>query len=330
MKRTVRAVIVTLALGVLTAPLGAGGQPAVKVPRIGVFQVGLSTAGQHFFDAFREGMRERGYVEGQNIIIERRSGENRPERVRDALAELVAMPVDVIVTSTDQGIAAARQRTRTIPIVMANSTDPVATGFAASLARPGGNVTGHSNMSPELSGKRLELLKEVVPGLLRVAVLWTPDVRGAVLDYRETHGIAQSLQIQVQSYELSRLDDLEQLFASMTAERAQAILVPPANPLVFGNRMQIVRLAQRVRLPAMYGLKDFVDAGGLMAYGPNPGEQWRHAAVYVDKILKGARAADLPIEQPTKFELSINLKTAKALGLTIPPSLVRRADHVVQ
>ena len=322
-----RLAIVTLLLYPLLAPLGADAQPAGKPFRIGVLQPGISVP---FFDAFKQGMRELGYVEGQHVIYEHRAGENRPDRIREAAAELVRMKVDVIVTSTDQGVAAARQQTRTIPIVMASSTDPAGTGFVVSLSHPGGNVTGYSNMSPELGGKRLELLREVVPGLSRLAVLWNPDIRGAILDYKQMQEAATGLNMQLQSHEITRAEDLDRAFAAITAERAQAVIVPPANPLAYVNRAQIVKLAQRNRLPSIFGLKDFVDVGGLMAYGTNSADQWRRAATYVDKILKGAKPGDLPIQQPTKFELSINLKTAKALGLTVPPSLVQRADHVVQ
>ena len=327
MIRAVFALIVPLALGLIAAPFTASAQQAVKIPTIGVLQVGTAT---NLFEAFKQGMRERGYVEGQHVVFERRSAEGRSDRVREAAAELVRLKVDIIVTATDQAISAVKQQTRTIPIVMANSTDPVGTGFVASLARPGGNVTGNSAMSPELSGKRLELLKEVVPSLSRVAILWNPDIRGAVLDYKETEGAARSLHLQLQSVEVSRVDDLDRAFSAMMTGRAGALIVPSPNPLAYANRGKIVRLAQRDRLPSIYGVRDFADAGGLMAYGPNPADLWRRAATYVDKILKGARPGDLPVEQPTSFELVINLKTAKAIGLTIPQSLLRRADHVIQ
>ena len=200
----------------------------------------------------------------------------------------------------------------------------------ASLARPGGNVTGLSNISPELSGKRLELLREAVPGLSRVAFLWNPDVRGNVLDYKETEGAARSLRLQLQSVEVFRAEDLDRAFSAVTIERAQALVLPAVNPVAFANRGQIASFAQRNRLPSMYPTKEYVDAGGLMSYGPSLPDMYRRAAIYVDKILKGAKPADLPVEQPTKFELVINLKTAKALGLTIPQSLIRRADQVIQ
>ncbi len=330
MIRAALTLIVVLTLGMLAVSPNTGAQQGGKIPKIGVLQVGTPASASNLFEAFKQGMRELGYVEGQRVVFERRFGDGRPERLSDLAAELVRIKVDVIVTSTDQGIAAVKQQTQTIPIVMANSTDPVGTGFVASLARPGGNITGRSAMSPELSGKRLELLREVVPGLSRVAILWNPEIRGAVLDYRETEGAARSLHLQLQSVEVSRADDLDRALSAVTTGRAEALIVPAANPLAYANRVEIVRFAQRNRLPSIYGTKDFADAGGLIAFGPNAADQWRRAAVYVDKILKGARPADLPVEQPTKFEFVINLKTAKALGLMIPVSLLQRADHVIQ
>jgi putative ABC transport system substrate-binding protein len=244
-------------------------------------------------------------------------------------AELVRLKVDVIVTSSDVGIAALKQQTQTIPIVMANSSDPVGTGFVASLAHPGGNVTGGTGISSELSAKRLELLKEVVPGLTRVAIMWNPDLRGAVFEYKETASAARALRLQVQAVEVSRADDFDRAFSALTTGRAEALIVVPS-PLTFANRSQITSLAQKHRLPTLYGQREYVDAGGLIAYGSNLADAWRRAATFVDKILKGAKPGELPIEQPTKFELCINQKTAKALGLTIPPSLLRRADEVLQ
>jgi len=238
--------------------------------------------------------------------------------------------VDVIVTATDVAIAAVKRETQTIPIVMANSTDPVGTGFVASLARPGRNVTGLSSISPELSGKRLELLKEVVPGLSRVAFLWNPDVRGAVLDYKETEGAASSLRLQLQSVEVVRAEDFDHAFSGITKERAQALMMPAANPVGFANRSQIASFAQKNRLPSIFSQREYVDAGGLMAYGPNTPDMHRRAATYVDKILKGAKPADLPVEQPKKFEFIVNLQTAKQIGLTIPPNVLVRADRVIK
>jgi putative ABC transport system substrate-binding protein len=321
--------IIALILGTLVAPLSAGAQQSAKAPRIGVLHVGAPATASHLVEAFKQGLREHGYVEGQNIVVERRFGEARPERISELAAELVRLKVDVIVVGTDQGVAAVRKQTQTIPIVMTNTTDPVGTGFVASLARPGGNVTGFSLMSPELGAKRLELLKEAVPGLSRVAIMWNPDVRGAVLEYRETEGGARSLRLLLQSVEVSSADDFDRAFSAVTTGRAEALTVA-SSPLAFTSRGQIASLAQKNRLPSMYGLREFADAGGLMAYGPSSVEGWRRAATYVDKILKGAKPGELPVEQPTKFELVINLKTAKALGLTIPQPLLRRADHVIQ
>jgi putative tryptophan/tyrosine transport system substrate-binding protein len=321
--------VLALILATLGAPLAAGAQQPAKAPRIGVLHVGSPATASHLAEAFKQGLREHGYVEGQNIIVERRYGEARPERISELAAELVRLKVDVIVAGTDQGVAAVRKQTQTIPIVMTNSTDPVGTGFVASLARPGGNVTGSSLMSPDLGAKKLELLKEAVPGLSRVAIMWNPDVRGAVLEYRETEGGARSLRLLLQSVEVSSADDFDRAFSAVTTGRAEALTVA-TSPIVFTSRGRIASLAQKNRLPSMYGLREFADAGGLMAYGPSSTEGWRRAAAYVDKILKGAKPGDLPVEQPTKFELVINLKTAKALGLTIPQSLLRRADHVIQ
>ncbi|TMK78201.1 MAG: ABC transporter substrate-binding protein [Actinobacteria bacterium] len=330
MRRAVFSLIVTLTIGMLPAPLPATAQSGAKIPRIGILQVGTPASTGHLSASFKEGMRERGYVEGRHVFFEHRFGESKRERLSEAAAELVRIKVDIIVTSTDEGVAAVKQQTQTIPIVMANSTDPVGTGFVVSLARPGRNITGNSGMSPELSGKRLDLLKEIVPGLARIAMLWNPDIRGAVLDYKETESAARTLHLQLLSFEVTRAGDLDRAFAAMTTGRAEALVVPAVNPLAYSNRSEIARLAQTHRLPSIYGERSYADAGGLIAYGPNAADLWRRAAVYVDKILKGAKPGDLPIEQPTKFDLVINLKTAKALGLTIPPSLLGRADQVIQ
>jgi len=328
--RAVLALIATLTVGILATPPTAWAQLGAKIPKIGILQVGTPAGGGHLSAAFKQAMRERGYVEGQHVVFDQRFGEGKRERLSEAAAELVRIKVDIIVTSTDEGIAAVKQQTQTIPIVMAQSSDPVGTGFVVGLARPGGNITGNSAMSPELSGKRLELLKQVVPGLSRVAILWNPNIRGAVLDYKETEAAARTLHLQLQSVEMSRAGDLDPAFAAMKTGRAEALVVPAVNPLAFTNRSEIVRLAQKNRLPSIYGVREFADAGGLMAYGPNAADLWRRAAIYVDKILKGAKPGDLPVEQPTRFELVINLKTAKALGLTIPLSLVQRADRVIE
>jgi putative ABC transport system substrate-binding protein len=326
-RRTLTAILL---VALLATPMAVEAQSAAKIPKIGVLQPGTAAGAQHFFEVFKQGMRERGYVEGRHVVFEHRRGDNNRERLSAGAAELVRLKMDIIVTSTDEGVAAVKQQTRTIPVVMANSTDPVGTGFVASLARPGGNITGNSGMSPELSGKRLELLREIVPGLSRIAILWNPEIRGAVLGYKETESAARSLRLQLQSVEVSHVDDLDRAFAAATTGRAEALVVPAVNPVAFSNRKQIAALAQKHRLPSIYGTREFADAGGLMAYGPNAADLWRHAASYVDKILKGARPGDLPVEQPSKFELVINLKTAKALGLTIPQSLLQRADYAIQ
>ena len=275
-------------------------------------------------------MRELGYVEGKTLVLEVRYGEARAERIAELARELVGLKVDVIVASTDVAIAAVKRETQTIPIVMAISSDPVGTGLVASLARPGGNVTGNSTISPELSGKRLELLMEAVPGLSRLAFLWNPDVRGAVLDYNQTEGAARSLGLQLQSAEVVRAEDFDRAFSAVTKQRAQALIVPGPNPVAFANRDRIASFAQTNRLPSMYGQREFVDAGGVMSYGFSAPDMHRRAATYVDKILKGTKPADLPVEQPTKFEFIVNLKAAKQIGLTIPQSVLYWADKVIK
>src|SRR5712692_1840908 len=326
--RTLVVAALLLAVAVAGPPVDA--QQAPRIARIGLLFPSTPAAAAQNLEAFRQGLRELGYVEGKPVVLELRYGEARFERLPELARELVGLKVDVIVTATDVAIAAVKRETQTVPIVMRNSTDPVGTGFVASHARPGGNVTGLSTISPELSGKRLELLREAVPGLSRVALLWNPDVRGNLLDYKETEGAARSLRLQLQSVEMSRAEDLDRAFSAITNQRAQALVLPTGNLVGFTNRAQIASFAQRNRLPTMFAQKEYVDAGGLMAYGPSTSDMSRHAAIYVDKILKGAKPADLPVEQPTKFELVINAKTAKALGLTIPPSVLGRADEVIQ
>ena len=325
-----RRTFVSIAAGaVLVRTLPVDAQPSTKVPRIGVLYTGTPSTASQSLEAFRQGLQEHGYVEGRNIVVEQRFGNGKLERLTELAAELVRLKVDVIVTPTDEAIAAVKRQTQTIPIVMTASTDPVGTGFVLSLARPGGNVTGFTGIFPELSAKKLELLREVVPGLSRVAIMWNPDIRGALLDYKATSEAARSLRLQLQSVEVSRADDIDRAFSALTTGRAEALIVAPST-LTLDNRGHIASLAQKNRLPSMYGGRAFTEAGGLMAYGSSLTERWRRAATYVDKILKGAKPGDLPVEQPTKFELVINMKTAKALGLTLPPSLLRRADEVIQ
>jgi putative tryptophan/tyrosine transport system substrate-binding protein len=323
--------ITGLALCTVLLALGsAEAQQPKKIPKIAYLAPSTPAAAADLVEAFRQGLRELGYVEGKTFVLELRHGEARADRLPEIARELVGLKVDVIVTATDVAIAAVKRETQTIPIVMANSTDPVGTGFVASLARPGGNITGLSSISPELSGKRLELLREVVPGLSRVAFIWNPDVRGAVLDYKETEGAATPLHLQLQSVEVVRAEDFDRAFSAITKDRAQALIMPAANPLAFANRGQIASFAQKNRLPSMYAQEEYVDAGGLMSYGPSTPDLHRRAATYVDKILKGTKPADLPVEQPIKFEFIINLKAAKQIGLTIPPNVLARADKVIK
>jgi putative ABC transport system substrate-binding protein len=320
---------------VLLLTMAAAG-PAVdaqqppRVAKVGYLAATTRATVAHLIEAFRQGLRELGHVEGRSVVLEIRTAEAGTERLPELARELVGLKPDVIVATSDPAIAAVKRETRTIPIVMAFSTDPAGTGFVASLARPGGNVTGLSTISPELAGKRLELLREVVPGLSRVALLWNPDARGNLLDYKETETLARSLRLELQSVELSSVEDLNRAFAAVTKGRAQALIVLSGNPVVVAKRSQVTSLAQRHRLPSVYSGREFVTYGGLMSYGPSVPDMFRRAAVYVDRILKGARPGDLPVEQPTKFELAVNLKTAKALGLTMPPPLLQRADHLIQ
>jgi putative ABC transport system substrate-binding protein len=324
-----KAFVIFLALGLLAAPFPPDAQPQPKVHRIGLLMASNPAGTAHFLNAFREGLRELGYVEGQNILLERRYAEGRPERLPDLAAEMVRLKVDVIVTSPDLAIQAAKQVTKTVPIVMAHSFDPVGSGLVASLARPGGNVTGSSVLATELSGKRLELLKEVVPELSRVALLGDPAAPISAIALSETERAAQALGVKLQYVEVRGPADFNGAFAAIARARA-GLIVPPAINLFFANRSRIVELAAKHRLPGMYGVREFVEIGGFMSYGPNVAHLFRRAATYVDKILKGTKPADLPVEQPTRFELVVNLKTAKALGLTIPPSILIRADHVIQ
>jgi putative tryptophan/tyrosine transport system substrate-binding protein len=319
----------TVVGGLLAAPLAAEAQQPVKVARIGVLAPGSPTSSPQLREAFRQQLRELGYVEGQNIVIEYRWAEGRAERLPDLAAELVSLNVDVIVAGGTPGPLAAKHATGTIPIVMTAAGDPVGSGLVASLARPGGNVTGLSARSPDLSGKRLQLLKEVVPGVARVAVLWNAANPYAALVVRETEAAARSLGVQVQFLEVRGPDDFENALPAAIRGRAGALIVVE-DPLTFLYLKRIAEFAAQNRLPATYGYREFAEAGGLMTVGPNLADLYRRAAIFVDKILKGAKPADLPIEQPTKFELVINLKTAKALGLTLPPSLLLRADQVIE
>jgi putative tryptophan/tyrosine transport system substrate-binding protein len=318
----------------LAAPLVVEAQQAGKVARIGWLSLNRAASpSPHLTEAFRQGLRDLGYVEGRNVVIEYRDAGGNVERLPALAAELVALKVDVLVTGGGTATAlAAKQATKTIPIVFASAGDPVGSGLVTSLARPGGNVTGLSNLTPELVGKRLELLTQAVPGVSRVAALWQPGGLGERTDkdvLKEAEAAARTLAVRLQLVEARGPADFDRAFSDMTKARAGALTVLPS--LMFSSeRRRLVDLAAKTRLPAVYPQRDFIDAGGLMAYGPNLADLFRRTATYVDKILKGAKPADLPVEQPTKFELVINLKTAKALGLTIPPSLLGRADQVIQ
>jgi putative tryptophan/tyrosine transport system substrate-binding protein len=315
---------------IFAGTLDGDAQQAPKIARIGYLSPSTPAAVAQNLAAFRRGLRDLGHVEGATYVLELRYAEARPERLPDLARELVSLKVDVIVTATDVAIAAVKHETQMIPIVMANSGDPVRSGFITSLARPGGNVTGLSNISLELIGKRLQLLKETVGGLSRVAFLWNPGIHGDTFQYKEAEGVARALGLLLQPVEVARPDDLDRAFSAITEQRAQALVVAGPSPVTFSNRAKLASFAQKNRLPSIYDGRVFVDAGGLMFYGPNDPDMFRRAAIYVDKIVKGAKPADLPVEQPTKFELVINLKTAKALGITIPQSLLVRADEIIQ
>lgn len=316
-----------LATLLLTSVPLAGAQQSAKIPRIGY--VGGTddprTPGP-FVDAFRQGLGDLGYIEGRNILIEYRSAEGKQDRYPSLVTELVQLKVDVLVSAIPGVIRAAKQSTKTIPIVMVTPVDPVATGLVDSLARPGGNVTGITRLTQELSGKRLELLKEVVPGIPRVGVLWTQGTTGL----KDHEAAARALKIQLQSLEVRGPNpDLEGAFQAAAKGRTSA-LITVRNPVLNRQRKQIAALAIKNRLPSMYEGSDYVEAGGLISYATNDADSFRRAATYVDKILKGTKPADLSVEQPTKYELVINLKTAKQIGLTIPQSVLYRADRVIK
>ncbi len=327
---TRRAFLASVTSGLLAAPLAAGAQQAGKVYRIGVIVTAAPNETEHLIKALDEGLRELGYVEGRNIVLQGRFAEGKQERLPALAEELVRLNVDVIVTGSNPVVAAIKKTTATIPIVMAVSRDPVGAGFVASLARPGGNISGLSNdPGPEIHAKNLEILKEAVPGTSRVAYLWNPVPPGAEAYRKVVESAATRLGVRLQPTQVRGRDDLERAFKDMVREHAYAALVAQ-DPVLLSARSHVGRQAARYRLPTMYGNMEYVEVGGLMSYGPSIAHQFRRAASYVDRILKGAKPADLPIEQPTKFELVINLKTAKALGLTIPPSLLQRADQVIE
>ena len=315
----------------LALPFPARAQQPAKIPRIGFVSAGGDPNNPgSLVEAFRQGLRNLGYIEGKNILVEYRYAEGNLDRISGLVAELVQLKVDVLVSSNFPAIRAAKQATKTIPIVIVTSQDPVATGLVNSLARPGGNVTGLTSLSRELSGKRLELLKEAVPRISRVGVLWDANGPGAVIGFKEYEAAARALKIPLQSLKvLGPNPDLAGAFQAATKGRANA-LITVGNPVLNRYQKQIVDLAIKNRLPSMWEGSVWVEAGGLISYGANQADQFRRAAVYVDKILKGRTPADLPVEQPMKFELIINLKTATQIGHTVPPNFLVRADRVIR
>jgi putative ABC transport system substrate-binding protein len=325
-----------LTLGTLAAPLSAEGQPAEKLHRVGILNIATPVADMEgpepksrSVTALLRRLRELGYVYGQNLVTEPRSAEGKPDRLPALAAELVRLPVDVIVATAPPAVRAAQQATRTIPIVITGGPDPVGSGLVGGLARPGGNVTGVSSAGgPEIVGKRLELLKEAVPRIFRVAYIASQENWESATG-RYTQAAARALSVMLIHVEVTKPEQLQNAFVTITRQRADALLVQPSSAN-YVRRQLIADFAGTQRLPAMYGFSEFVEAGGLMAYGQSTAELNRRAAGYVDRLLKGAKPADLPVEQPTKFELVVNLKTAKALGLTIPPSLLLRADQVIE
>jgi ABC-type uncharacterized transport system substrate-binding protein len=325
-----RTFISSVTLGLFTAPLAAEAQQAGKVYRIGTLTVSPADRASHFIKAFEERLRDLGYVKGSNVVYEHRFADGRTERLPELATEFVALSVDVIIAGNNASIAAARHATSTIPIVMTYGVDPVGVGFVASLARPGGNITGlTADVTADTWGKRLELVKEVVPRVSRVAVIWNPDFPGMPSAWKATEDAAATLGVRLQSVEVRRLEDFDPGFTAIASQHPGALLVL-ADPLVYTRRREIVATAARHRIPAVYAFREATDEGGLMSYGVNISALYRRAAYFVDRLFKGAKPADLPVEQPNKFELVLNLKTAKALGLTIPPSLLQRADEIIQ
>jgi putative ABC transport system substrate-binding protein len=318
-----------LATALLTTASLAAAQQSTRMPRIGFLVATNPSVTSARIEAFHQGLRALGYVEGTSIVIEFRFAEGKLARVPALAAELVSLNVDVIVTGGATDTRAAREATKTIPIVMAQDNDPVAGGHVASLARPGGNVTGLSTLAPEISGKQLELLKEIVPKLSRVAVIGTSTNSGNAEKLKEVDLAAGALKVKPQHLDILDPKDIDAAFRAASKGRADAVLVL-GTPILTLQRRQVVDLTAKHRLPAIYSRPEFVEAGGLMAYGVSFTDLFRRAATYVDRILKGAKPADLPVEQPTKFELVISLKTAKQIGLTIPPNVLARADKVIR
>jgi len=327
--RKARVLSILFVLVLLVVAVLAEAQQPKRIPQIGILIAASASSYSARLEAFRQRLRELGYVEGKNIVIEYRYAEGKLERLPDLAAELVRLKVDVIVV-TAQAVLAAKKASPTIPIVFGAAADPVGSGFVSSLARPGGNITGLSVMSPDLDGKRLELLKEAFPTVARVAFLWqsSSDSRGNPA-FTDMELAAKTLGLKLQSLPVRGLDDFESAFARLKKEGAEA-LITTSGPLLSTQQREVLAFAAKNRLPAIYPASEFVEAGGLMSYAPNYTDLWRRAATYVDNILKGAKPSDLPVEQPTKFELIIDLKAAKQIGLTIPPNVLARADKVIK
>ena len=308
-------------------PISAYSQTLAKAARVGLLMTTTPVAASHIVMAFADGLRALGYIEGKNLVLEYRWAEGRPERFDELVADLVRQHVDVIVASSQAAALAAKRGTNTIPIVMVNATDPVEAGLVSSLARPGGNVTGLSQqLTPEICAKQLQLLKELLPRALRVAVLRSAATTVTLPDYEAA---GRTLELQVQGVNVRDRDDIQRAFATMARGRVDALVVP-ADPFLFTERLRVAERAREHRLPAMCSTREFVEAGALMSYSVRLSEQFRRASLFVEKILRGASPATLPVESPSQYELVINLKTAKALGLTIPPSLLLRADQVLE
>jgi putative ABC transport system substrate-binding protein len=307
----------------------AAAQEPATVHRIGFLGGSSAAAYASFLETFQQGLRGLGHIEGNTFVIEHRYGDGKLELLPELAAELIRLDVDVIVVSGARAISQVKSATRTIPVVMTTIEDPVAMGIVDSLARPGGNITGLTNLAPELSGKRLELLKEALPKASRIAVMWPPDATGAIIAFKQTEAAARALSVPLHSLEVRSSKDFENAFRAAKTERASALIVLQS-ALTNAHRKLITDLAVKNRLPTMCTQKEYVEAGGLMSYGVDTRDLYRRAAVYVDKILKGTKPADLPVEQPTKFEFVVNLKTAKQIGLIIPPNVLARADRVIR
>ena len=307
----------------------AAAQQPKKVIRVGFVDAGSPATTGHRANEFVQGLRDLGYVERDNILIEYRWAEGKLQNLPGLVEDVVRLRVDAIVSSATPAIQFAKEQTTTIPIVMAGVTDPVGVGFVTSLARPGGNITGLTHMAPDLSGKRLELFKEVIPNILRLGVLWNPNQPGQPAAFKDAQVAARALKVTLISMEARNREEIERVLSSLGKERLQALFELP-DPVVFFNRQLITEFAAKHKLPAMYSFREYVDAGGLISYGTSFPDLFYRAATYVDRILKGAKPGDLPVEQPTKFDLVINLKTAKQIGLTIPPSVLARADKVIR